>query len=145
MVVTEGIDPSSSAYEAGAHPSTPRHPGVPDGDRTHAYRNHNPRPYHLATDTTKPYRNTPITSCATNRRILRYQCVFIWSQTNADRIRTCASRPDYDYSVCKPLVIISGPVCLPVHQATCPSSLQCPWSSLVPYRNTLDNSLLLAQ
>ena len=27
MVVIEGIDPSSSAYEAGAHPSTPYHLG----------------------------------------------------------------------------------------------------------------------
>ena len=27
LVVIEGIDPSSSAYEAGAHPSTPYHLG----------------------------------------------------------------------------------------------------------------------
>ena len=35
MVVIEGIDPSSSAYEAGAHPSTPYHLGVSYEDRTH--------------------------------------------------------------------------------------------------------------
>jgi hypothetical protein len=34
-VVIEGIDPSSSAYEAGAHPSTPYHLGVSYEDRTH--------------------------------------------------------------------------------------------------------------
>ena len=32
-------------------PTELHHLGVSDGDRTHAYRNHNPRPYHLATDT----------------------------------------------------------------------------------------------
>jgi len=41
------------------------------------------------------------------------------------------------YSVCKPLVGYYLLLCLPIHQATRHSSLQCPMSSLVPYRNTL--------
>ena len=32
-------------------PAELHHLGVSDGDRTHAYWNHNPGPYHLATDT----------------------------------------------------------------------------------------------
>ena len=37
LVVIEGIDPSSSAYEAGAHPSTPYHQtGLTNGYRSHA-------------------------------------------------------------------------------------------------------------
>ena len=41
MVVVVGIDPTSSAYEAGAHPSTPYNPnrfGVTTGNRTQTKR-----------------------------------------------------------------------------------------------------------
>ena len=35
MVVIEGIDPSSSAYETATHPSTSYHLGVSNENRTH--------------------------------------------------------------------------------------------------------------
>lgn len=60
MVVIEGIDPSSSAYEAGAHPSTPYHPGVSYENRTH---DSGITTRGFATKLTSPYVNT-LTSVA---------------------------------------------------------------------------------
>ena len=54
-MVIEGIDPSSSAYEAGAHPSTPYHLGVSYEDRTH---DSGITTRGFTTKLTSPYRNT---------------------------------------------------------------------------------------
>ena len=54
LVQPRGIEPLSTDLQTAAMTTSAKVAlfiGVSDGDRTHAYRNHNPRPYHLATDT----------------------------------------------------------------------------------------------
>ena len=55
LVVTEGIDPSSSAYETATHPSTSRHLGVSNENRTH---DSGITTRGFATKLWTPYRNT---------------------------------------------------------------------------------------
>ena len=75
LVVIEGIDPSSSAYETATHPSTSYHPGVSNENRT---RDSGITTRGFTTKLWTPYRNTLSGVRAQPVQPLYSKCVFIW-------------------------------------------------------------------